>query len=317
LETGRVSGPEVTTMPLLHLAAALLAFVLSPAALGPDRPPRDTLLVSTSWLAQHLKDPNLVLLHVGEKPEYDAKHIPGARFVDFQDLHMGHGAANSLTLEMPAPERLHDLLADLGISNTSRIVVYYGSDWVSPSTRVVFTLDYAGLDDVSLLDGGMQSWIREGRDVSTDVPAPRKGTLAPLKTRPLVVDADFVRSHVSSPGFAVIDARASSFYDGVQEGGPRDHRLAGHIAGARTVPFTSVTTDDLKLKSPEELTAIFAKAGVNAGDTIVGYCHIGQQATAMLFAARTLGHPVLLYDGSFEDWARRGYPVNNPARKDK
>ena len=122
---------------------------------------------------------------------------------------------------------------------------------------------------------------------------------------------------MSAAGFAVIDARASSFYDGVQEGGPRDHRMAGHIAGARTVPFTSVTTDGLKLKPAEELTAIFAKAGVKAGDTVVGYCHIGQQATAMLFAARTLGYPVLLYDGSFEDWARRGYPVDNPARKDK
>ena len=81
------------------------------------------------------------------------------------------------------------------------------------------------------------------------------------------------------------------------------------------MPFESVFTDDLKLKSPEELTALFAKASVKPGDTVIGYCHIGQQATAMLFAARALGHRVLLYDGSFEDWARRGYPIENPAKK--
>ena len=119
------------------------------------------------------------------------------------------------------------------------------------------------------------------------------------------MDADFVRSHTRTPGFAVIDGRAAVFYDGVQEGGPRDHRASGHIAGAHSVPFESVFNDDLTLKSPDELTALFAKADVKPGDTVIGYCHIGQQATAMLFAARTLGHPVLLYDGSFEDWARR------------
>ena len=70
------------------------------------------------------------------------------------------------------------------------------------------------------------------------------------------------------------------------------------------------------LKSDAELAAIFAKAGVKPNDTVIGYCHIGQQTTAMLFAARTLGHPVLLYDGSFEDWSRHtDYPVDNPSEK--
>jgi thiosulfate/3-mercaptopyruvate sulfurtransferase len=65
----------------------------------------------------------------------------------------------------------------------------------------------------------------------------------------------------------------------------------------------------------EQLATLFEKAGVKAGDTVIGYCHVGQQATAMLFAARTLGHPVLLYDGSFEDWSRHAdYPVENPAK---
>ena len=90
----------------------------------------------------------------------------------------------------------------------------------------------------------------------------------------------------------------------------------GHIAGAKSVPFTEITDDNLKLKSVPELNALFAKAGVKPGDTVVGYCHIGQQATGMLFAARLTGHPVLLYDGSFEDWsAHTSYPVETKATR--
>jgi thiosulfate/3-mercaptopyruvate sulfurtransferase len=219
------------------------------------------------------------------------------------------------TLEMPDPDTLRAKLAAFGISNTSHVIVYYGKDWGSPATRILFTLDYAGLDRVSLLDGGMSAWVKDGHSLSTATPPAKTGSLPPLNTRPTVVDADFVKSHATAEGFAVIDGRAAAFYDGDQEGGPRDHRVTGHIAGARSVPFESVFGDDLKLKSPEELSALFAKANVKPGDTVIGYCHIGQQATAMLFAARTLGHPVLLYDGSFEDWARRSYPIENPAKK--
>jgi thiosulfate/3-mercaptopyruvate sulfurtransferase len=113
----------------------------------------------------------------------------------------------------------------------------------------------------------------------------------------------------------VVDARDRGFYDGSQEGGPRDHRKAGHIAGARSVPFSTIVTDDVKLKSAVQLAEAFAGGGVQAGDTVIAYCHIGQQATAVMFAAQTLGHPVLLYDGSFEDWARRDLPVENPSKK--
>jgi thiosulfate/3-mercaptopyruvate sulfurtransferase len=90
----------------------------------------------------------------------------------------------------------------------------------------------------------------------------------------------------------------------------------GHIAGARSLPFTKVTTDSLRLESAEKLAALFKDAGYSPGDTIVGYCHIGQQATAMLFAARTLGYPILLYDGSFTEWETKDdAPVEKPAAK--
>jgi thiosulfate/3-mercaptopyruvate sulfurtransferase len=212
---------------------------------------------------------------------------------------------------LPA-DLLRERLAALGISDRSRIVVYYGKDWVSPTTRVIFTLDYAGLGPVtSLLDGGMAAWVREGRQVTTEVPAAKTGTLSALELQPIVVDAEYVRGNLEAPNVAIVDSRTPPFYEGTQAGGSseRPHR-AGHIPGARSVPFSTLTNEDLTIRSADEIRAAFAKAGVNPGDTVITYCHIGQQATATAFAARLLGHKVLLYDGSFEDWSRRAdYPV--------
>jgi thiosulfate/3-mercaptopyruvate sulfurtransferase len=286
--------------------------IASTVTIGRAASPRDSLVVSTTWLAQHASDANLVLLHVGDKAEYDAGHIPGATFV--RGISAPAGSSN-LTLEMPPPDVLRGQLAALGISDNSHVVVYYGKDWVSPTTRVIFTLLYAGLENVSLLDGGMPAWTEEGRATTTEIPAARTGQLSPLKTKPLIVDADFVKTHTAAPGFAVVDSRTKAFYDGTQVGGPADHRQAGHIAGAVSVPFGDIVTDDNHMKSAADLSAVFEKAGVRPDDTVITYCHIGQQATATLFGALTLGHKVLLYDGSFEDWARRELPVENPAAK--
>lgn len=283
---------------ILALALALLA------AVGFARSPRESMLVSGSWLAAHLRDPDLVLLHVGEKEGYDERHIPGARFVTPSDLAVSD--PGGLRLEMLPAEELRNRLQKLGISDRSRIVVYYGKDWVSPSTRILFTLDYAGLGDrIALLDGGMDAWIAEGCDVTTEVPAPAEGRLSPLTIRPTVVGAEFVRANAGKPGIAVVDARNAEFYDGTKTGGSTEkpHRT-GHIAGAVSIPFSTIADDALRIKPAEELRRLFASAGVRPGDTVVAYCHIGQQATAIVFAARTLGHRALLYDGSFEEWSK-------------
>lgn len=261
------------------------------------------LVVDAAWLKVRLGDPKLVLLHVGDKDEYAKQHIPGARLIAQKDLAASDHSDKGLMLEMPPAVDLRARLESFGISDDSHVVVYYGKDWVSPSTRILFTLDYAGLRG-SLLNGGMPEWIRRGGAVTDAATPARKGKLSALRTRPIVADAAFVRAHLNVPGFRVIDARAAVFYDGVETGGMHDKDKTGHIAGAGSVPFSSVVNDSNLLRSPAELQALFAKAGVKKGDTVIGYCHIGQQATATLFAARTLGYDVILYDGSFQDWSR-------------
>jgi thiosulfate/3-mercaptopyruvate sulfurtransferase len=306
-----------------RIVALLLALCATGAANNAQsaRATRAELLVTPAWLTEHLHDANLVLLHVGmmdeSKREYGTSHIPGARYVDMGDVSvssMNH--TDSLMLEMPLAEKLHAQLEALGISDNSRIVVYFGDDDVSPSTRIMLALDYAGLGGrSSLLDGGLNAWRSTGHSVAAGAAKPVvAGKLSPLHINPVVTNVAYVQAHLHDPHFHLIDGRAAIFYDGIQQGMKPSRK--GHIPGAHSIPFTEVTDDKLHFKSRDQLTALFTKAGVGPRDTVVAYCHVGQQATAVLFAARTLGHPVLLYDGSFQEWGRNGaLPVENPSEK--
>lgn len=264
---------------------------------------RDSMIVSAAWLASHLKDTNLVLLHVGPKEGYDAAHIPGARYVALADLSLPR-AEGALILELPPADVLDAALEKLGISDDSRIVVYFGEDWVSPTTRVYFILDSIGAGDrSSILDGGMRAWKAAGHPVTTDVAVVKTGKFTPKPRTDLVVDAAWVKANVTKPSVAVIDARNTEFYSGATPG--QDMR-PGHIPGATSLPFNSFFSDpDMRFVDREAMRKLVVAAGAAPGDTVVSYCHIGQQATVVYFAARYLGYDPKLYDGSFQDWSRR------------
>ena len=303
----------MSTLPLILLVSWMVAVPVAAQSASPA--PR---LVPATWLAEHLNDPDLVLLHVGNARDY-AAHIPGARLLTLADVSVSDSSETGLNLQMLPAEQLRQKLEAFGISDTSRIVVYPATNAVQSATRVVLTLDYAGLGArTSLLDGGLTGWVAAGRPTTDAAAAPATpGSLKALAIQPIVVDSAFVREHLKKPGFAIVDARAKGLYDGVQTGGSaeRPHKT-GHIEGALSVPFSEITNGASQFKTVAELKAIFDAAGVKPGDTVVAYCHLGQQATATIFGARLLGIPVLLYDGSFEEWSRLpNAPVVNPSVK--
>jgi thiosulfate/3-mercaptopyruvate sulfurtransferase len=277
-------------MKMSYLLMAIILGLSGPAYAA------DSLLVDAAWVVAHRNDKNLVLLHVGDKAKYEVEHIPGARFVALPDVSQP-GAA--LTLELPSVSDLRNRLQALGIADGSRIVVYAAAEAPLPAaTRVVLALDYAGLgDQTSLLNGGMAAWKRAGGETVAVVPAVVPGVLSASVGQTLVVDAAFTKAAPLQEGFKLVDARTPNYYSGAEAsfGGN------GHIPGAINIPFSEVMGADHSVDA-ERINAYFKKAGVMATDTVVVYCHIGLQASAVTFAARLTGHPVLLYDGAFQDW---------------
>jgi thiosulfate/3-mercaptopyruvate sulfurtransferase len=286
------------TLPIIISALTLISPVQAVGRPKVENSP----IVSTDWLAKHLNDDSLVLLQVGEKDEYAAAHIPGAQFIQLTDISTPRGLG--LALELPDVAQLQSTFEKLGVSDKSRIVIYFSKDWVTPTARVFMTLDYLGLGNrTSILDGGLPAWRAEGRPVTTEVRAPAPGKFTTRPNKQLVVDAVWVKSNLKKPGVMILDARASKFYTGEDIGRmPR----GGHIPGAKSIPFSSLVEDsNNKFKSVESLRQLFNSAGVKRGDSVTTYCHIGQQASLLYFVARYLGYDAHLYDGSFEDWSRR------------
>jgi thiosulfate/3-mercaptopyruvate sulfurtransferase len=289
----------------------IASVVTTAGAAGAQPADPEGLLITPSQLARQLGNPKTVVLHVSAREDYDAGHIAGARFVELRDLSAPR-QEGGLALELPDEATLRQRLERLGIADGSTVVVAFGADWVSPATRVVFTLQAAGLGSrTRFLDGGTAAWKRAGHPLTIEAPpAVVPGTLTEPAQRPLVVNYEWVQANARAPGVRLIDARAPMFFQGP---GMRDHG-AGHIAGATNIPFNSLVDDSLRILPTEELRRKFAAGGVLPGDTVAAYCHIGQQATVVLLAARLLGHRVLLYDGSMDDWEKRGLPLVNPTR---
>jgi len=294
---------NVAILPLLILLLPVTnAIPQEKAANNRADAQRQPLVVTVDWLGDHLNDASLVLLQIGEKKDYESGHIPGAQFLDYASISTPHG--QGLMLELPPVEQLVSVFEKLGVTNRSHIILYFGTNWVTPTTRVYWTLDYLGLGDrTSILNGGLVAWQATHHPVSTETKQPAKGSITPALRKEIVADAAWISSHLNQPAVTVIDARTHEFYNGSQsDGSPR----SGHIPGAFNLSYLEVIDqDNNKFKSADGLKDLFRTAGFKPGNLMVSYCHIGQRATVLYFAAKMLGYDAKMYDGSWEDWSRR------------
>ena len=277
-------------------------------------PAPEPLVVSTAWLAAHLHYKGLVLFQIGDRATravYDSAHIAGAQFLAPLSEFSTPRVEGRLNLELPSVEILDSVLESKGISNDSRVVLYFAREYFSPTSRAVFTLEYMGLAGrVSILDGGLEAWQAEGRPVTAEAPVVPPGHFTAHPHPELVADAEYVKAHLEDRAVRIVDARDTVFYNGRDTHQGRN----GHIPGAASLYFGRVVDSTGKFLSPAQLKGVFADAGVQSGQTVVTYCHIGQQASFVWFAARYLGFNAKLYDGSFQDWAARTeLPVINPS----
>jgi thiosulfate/3-mercaptopyruvate sulfurtransferase len=285
------------TLRLLVLLSAIVPAAIACGSHGT----RESLLVSTAWLAEHLRDPKLVLLTVVDEKAYAEEHIPGAVRLDLSFVQAPPGPGK-LTLELPPVADIVETFSKLGVSSDSRVVLYFAADtWASRTTRVFLTLDAIGMGgNTSVLNGGIAAWKAGNRPVTTEVRPIARGNLTACPQSDVVTDLDYVRANLNHPGVHIVDARNPEYYTGASTS---PGKRAGHIPGSTNLTFSTLLDSTGKFKSPEVLATMFRDTGVKPGDRVVSYCHIGQQATVVYFVARYLGYDARLYDGSWEEWS--------------
>jgi thiosulfate/3-mercaptopyruvate sulfurtransferase len=285
----------------LFVVAGLIA---APVGVGGQVTPSSgaaPLLVDGPWLAAHAGDAGLVIVHVAfDKAEYDAGHVAGARFLPFGAVAVTSDQPEGLRTELPSVDSLQRALGRVGVADGRRIVLV---GQPIPVARLYFTLAVLGIEArASVLDGGVEAWREAGRALTRDVPPPLEpAPLTVTVNRALVATAADVRSVVAQGGARMLDARLPEFYFGFSSNGfPR----AGHIAGAASVPFATLTRELGRFRDVADLDRLLAAAGAPRGAPVVTYCHVGQQASLLWFAARLAGRPARMYDGSFQEWSR-------------
>jgi thiosulfate/3-mercaptopyruvate sulfurtransferase len=261
-------------------------------------------LVSAADLATMLKDPAVVVIAVGDRQaDFEAGHIPGARFVRYGDIVVD---ADGVSNELPPVDDLRRVLANAGIGDTSRVVIYGAP---IAATRLFFTLDYLGHPSARVLNGGLNAWKAAGGALETG-PA-RNVTAAVLtpKTQPQrVVSADWIRERLSSPKIDLLDARPDNEFTGA-DGGMGGRHVAGHLPDARQLVWNSLLDSSGLFLPDAELKKKYEAIGADDKTPLVSYCMVGMRASVTYFVARHLGYDARMYDGSIVDWTRRKLPA--------
>ena len=258
-------------------------------------------LVTTQWLADHLGDPGTTIVDASwhmpatgrsAREEYEAAHIPGALFLDIDEV---ADRSNPAPHMLPTAQDFTAAMARLGVGSNERIVVYDNSPHRT-AARGWFTFRHNGAAEVAILDGGFQKWIAEGRPVEFGDRS-AWARFAPTERMDVVSKEDLL-----APSPPVIDARSAARFEGT-EPEPREGLASGHIPGARSLPMARLYNEDGTFKTAEELRALFSDAGVDPAQPFVASCGSGVTACSLIFAAHLLGHDSgLLYDGSWSEW---------------
>ncbi len=264
-------------------------------------------LVSTDWLAAHLKDPDLRILdgswHLpaqnrDAKAEYDAGHIPGARFFDIDDI---SDRRSDLPHMAPPVEKFMSRLRAMGVGDGHQVVVYDGAGLMS-AARVWWLFRLMGQENIAVLDGGMPKWQAEGHQIEDLPPVIRDRHMTVRVQNHLVRDVTQVSSAAKLADHEIIDARSAARFAGAAPE-PRAGLRSGHIPGSRNVPFDTLLNKNGTMKSPDECRAVFETAGVDLSKPAITSCGSGVTAAILSLALERMGKKDhSLYDGSWAEW---------------
>jgi thiosulfate/3-mercaptopyruvate sulfurtransferase len=230
-------------------------------------------LVSTAWLAAHLRDPDLRILDASwylsdagrdPKAEYAASHIPGARFFDIDEI---ADTRSGLPHMAPPSEKFISRMRAMGVGDGHQVVVYDGAGLFS-AARVWWTFRLMGKADVAVLDGGFPKWLAEGRPVEDMAPVLRDRHITVQRQAGLVKDVTQVAAAAKLGDHTILDARSPGRFKG-DEPEPRAGLRSGHIPGSNNVHYRTLLNDDGTMKDEADLKAVFAATGADLSKPVI------------------------------------------------
>lgn len=264
-------------------------------------------IVSTQWLAAHLKDPDLRVLDGtfflpgtprNAQAEYDATHIPGARFFDIDDI---SDHRSDLPHMAPPTEKFMSRLRAMGVGDGHQVVVY-DTHGLFSAARVWWLFRLMGQDNIAVLDGGLPKWLAEERPTEDLPPVIRDRHMTVRRQAHMVRDVTQVSAASKLGDHEILDARGPGRFRG-DDPEPRPGLRAGHIPGAKNLPYTSLLNEDGTLKSPDALRDVLAQAGVDLTRPAITTCGSGVSAAVINLALERIGKTDhALYDGSWAEW---------------
>jgi len=264
-------------------------------------------LVSTDWLAAHLRDPDLRVLDASwympdagrdARAEYAGAHIPGARFFDIDEI-ADH--RSTLPHTAPPPEKFVSRMRAMGVGDGHQVVIYDGSGLFS-AARAWWTFRLMGKMDVAVLDGGFPKWKAEGHEIEDMPPILRDRHITVSRQNQLIKDVTQVAHASKLAQVEIIDARSAPRFQG-EAAEPRAGLRSGHIPGSKNVPYATLLNSDGTMKDPDDLRALFEAARVDLKKPAITTCGSGVTAAVLSLALERIGHRNhALYDGSWTEW---------------
>lgn len=268
-------------------------------------------LVSTDWLAAHMRDPDLRVLDASyflpdmgrdARAEYDAVHIPGARFFDIDDI---SDHRSDLPHMAPPVEKFMSRLRKLGVGDGHQVVIYDAAGLFS-AARVWWLFRLMGKTDVAVLDGGLPKWRAEGRETEDLPPVIRDRHMTVQRQAALVRDVTQVARAAKLGDQVIVDARSPDRFAGSAPE-PREGLRAGHIPGSRNVHYAALLNADGTMKDADALKAAFETGGVDLTKPVITTCGSGVTAAILNLALTRIGkNDHALYDGSWAEWGMFG-----------
>ena len=275
-----------------------------------------TWLTETDELARELDAPDLVIIdaswHMPAEnrnayEEYLAEHIPGAIFFDIDEI---ADTKSGLPHMLPPPEKFSSRMRSMGIGDGSRIVVYNSAGLFS-AARVWWTFRVMGVDDVSVLNGGLPKWKREGRPLESGPPRSRTARhFTARRNLDLVRDVSDIKALLKDRSAEIVDARAADRFAG-KAPEPRPGLRSGHIPGSHNLPYAKLLNKDGTFKTGPEIERLFEEAGVDLTKPVVASCGSGITASVLALGLAEIGHrKAAVYDGSWSEWgADQNLPI--------